>query len=196
MCWYSTEGKTSRQVIIPYFFTFAFWCLLAIIYLIIAAVTIIVCVFSKTSRLNRMASSFTRSISAPSASTPRSSPRSPRFPQHIHTHTQAHTERFSRSVLPGDTVLNTNNSKSDFEYIEPPSPSPAYPRSPGAYTHQRTFSVHQGQNRRSRRSVAMRALAFRLLGYITIPTLCIVRVSANATLSNTFLTIRLATRCH
>lgn len=172
MCWYSTDGKTSRQVVIPYFLTFAFWCLLAIIYLIIAAVSIIVCVFSKDSRLNRLASSLTRSISVPST------PRSPRSPRHPH-----YTERFSRSVLPGDTVLNTNNSKSDYEHIEPPSPG-AIPQSPG-FQQRTAFSVTQGPRKTlSRRSLAMRALAFRLLGYITIPTVCIVRKSKLQSLIN------------
>lgn len=168
MCWYNTQGKTAQQVLIPYVFTFAFWCLIVIFYLVVAAVTIIVAVFYTSSRLNRLAANFTRSNnSRPSHSQPQ--PRAaaslgqPRYlPQ--------------RSYIQSDLAI----TKPEME-IEPVLPvlsrsSDTHDRS-GNQTPSRALSSRpphvQDVLPLSRRSLAMRALAIRLIGYIIVPVLCI-----------------------
>jgi len=158
MCWYKTEGKTSHQVLIPYVFTFAFWCLITILYLILASISIAIAVFSKTSHLNNLARNLTQSLNTLSPTT-----NSPSNHHHHHHH--------HRSFLPGDSPLPSRKSES-YADVEP-----------GAHTissmpRRRDLSIVPRNETLSRRSLAMRALAFRLLGYISIPTLCIVSMSS------------------
>lgn len=152
MCWYKTEGKTAHEVLIPYFFTFAFWCLLTMLYLIIAAISISLAVFSKSSHISHLASNLTRSLTTLSHD-PSSIPAP-------YSH--------QRSFLPGDSPLASRKSGGDVD-IEL--------RTTTSMHHQRTVSMAPQNETLSRRSLAMRALAFRLLGYICIPTLCVVSPS-------------------
>jgi hypothetical protein len=152
MCWYKTEGKTSHEVLIPYVFTFAFWCLLTMLYLVIAAISISFAVFSKSSHLNHLATNLTHSLTTLS----NNKPTSPSAAAYTH----------QRSFLPGDSAL-TFKSEGDADF------------GLGSMHHQRNIPMVSRNQTLSRRSLAMRALALRLLGYICIPTLCIVSIRSN-----------------
>ncbi|CAG7853084.1 SubName: Full=Uncharacterized protein {ECO:0000313/EMBL:CCA70835.1} [Serendipita indica DSM 11827] len=68
-CWYASDGIHQRKVVISYMLTFGIWCLAVTVYLVIAAVTIIWVVFSKTSELNYLATSLPWSIDSTASST-------------------------------------------------------------------------------------------------------------------------------
>ena len=159
-------------MLIPYVFTFAFWCLIVILYLAIAAVTIIVAVFYTSSRLNRLAANFTRSHSRPSHSQPRAVPSlgQPRYLQHSYMQSDlaiTKPEMEIESVVP---VLSSSSGADDRNTSQTPS-RPSHD--------QNTLPL-------SRRSLAMRALSIRLIGYIMIPVLCIVRPAVSLPSSRTF----------
>jgi hypothetical protein len=244
MCWYKTEHKTSRQVLIPYFFTFAFWCLMVVGYLIVAGITITIAVFSKTSRLNHLATNLSKSLSSNShhaGSAPHmmtagmaATTNLPMQPQASHSSSsgkghqmssfgmtdseevggggvgdgrgrklvyspqqQERHERQKRQWLTSnqqrkdydrDPMILTH--RSDFEMENPGLHynQHSYGRSPIVSskqtatmmsTHGRSVSVVPPNQTLSRRSLAMRALALRLLGYISIPMICIVSTSSS-----------------
>ncbi|KIM26987.1 hypothetical protein M408DRAFT_330344 [Serendipita vermifera MAFF 305830] len=156
MCWYKTEGKTSHEVLLPYLFTFALWCLLTILYLILAAISITYAVFWKNSRLNHLANNLSKTLS--DMPNPPSSPSA-----------YAHTRTYDPAIF------SQKSSESDTEHAAAVRSIPVQqPQIQQSQSQRRPMSVIPPRNETlSRRSLAMRALAFRLLGYITIPTLCI-----------------------
>ncbi|KAG8761696.1 hypothetical protein FRC14_000080 [Serendipita sp. 396] len=152
LCWYSTENKTPRQVLIRYIFTFGFWCLFTIFYLVCAATTIIFALFSSRSKLNRLASNLSQSISTGQA---RSVPH-----KHASKETASSTAEDKRvSFLPEISATGTL-------FYPPQSPASVAMESASSQMPKKNETL-------SRRSLAMRALAVRLLGYITIPMICI-----------------------
>ncbi|KIM30013.1 hypothetical protein M408DRAFT_67003 [Serendipita vermifera MAFF 305830] len=153
LCWYATEGKTPNEVLIRYLFTFGLWCLVSMLYLVVAAISILIAVFSKSSRLNRLANSMSSNLAAASKASQNSSNISDK----------------RVSFLPD--ISATGTLKYDLENGEPVSP---YSLRNGA-SQRLAAKVAERQQRStlSRRSLAMRALSFRLIGYILVPTLCI-----------------------
>ncbi|PVG02354.1 hypothetical protein CPB86DRAFT_811450 [Serendipita vermifera] len=244
MCWYKTKHKNSRQVLLPYFFTFAFWCLMVVAYLIVAGISITFAVFSKTSRLNHLATNLSKSLSSNShhagsaphmmvagmaatsnlpmqAQATLSSGKGQQIssfgmsdsdeiggvgdgrgrkltygPQQQERHEKQKrqwlTSNQQRREFDRDPMILTH--KSDFEMdatgISALSKQVGgdqyhhhqYGRSPAVSSkqtatmmsmHGRSVPVVPPNQTLSRRSLAMRALALRLLGYITIPMICI-----------------------
>ncbi|KAG8831895.1 hypothetical protein FRC17_002390 [Serendipita sp. 399] len=152
LCWYSTSNRTPREVLIRYIFTFGLWCLLIILYLVLAAATIVFALFSSRSKLNRLASNLSQSLST-------SQLRSMVHKRSLTEAAEPVEEDRHVSFLPEISATGTL-------FYPPQSPSSTSAESP--------FSQSPRQNETlSRRSLAMRALAIRLLGYITIPMICI-----------------------
>jgi len=189
LCWIASDGTASEQVLVRYLLTFGAWCLAGMLYLIIAAVTIIHAVFSRSSKMNQLASSLSRTLAS-------SSP----LPSNT-TGGIRPSSRYSSFQTNTDPILNQNahptaaypspaphevtfySLKSEFE-DEPPTPT--IPQRPTTAHSVKSRNIHaqnsglgshppprQRNATLSRRSLAMRALAFRLLGYILIPTICI-----------------------
>jgi hypothetical protein len=167
LCWYDTSQKSPKQVLIPYLFTFGLWCLASIFYLIIAAVSIIFVVFSKSSRTNQLASNLSKSLSV-AASFPEPPPLA--YTRHgAATPREKGDENKRDSFLPEISSIGSHHNEP-----VPYTPTTPYAGVEATATHSVITSQPIRQNATlSRRSLAMRALAFRLIGYIMIPVICI-----------------------
>jgi hypothetical protein len=149
MCWYATEGKTPNEVLLQYLFTFGLWCLVSMFYLTVSAITIMVAVFSKSSKVNRLATNMSNSLaSKPVASS---------------------VEHKRVSFLPEISETGTLQPYPDGV----PHFTPYTLRNGASQRLEAKLAQRQQRFTLSRRSLAMRALSFRLLGYILVPTLCI-----------------------
>ena len=200
LCWIASDGTMeSGQVLTRYLLTFAIWCLVVMAFLIVAAVLIINSVFSRSSKLNQLASGISKALpSSPMATgaARRPAARQSTFyanPDVTNTH---YSQPTSTGYVTGqESRLGAGSLKSEFE-TEPSTPmEPQRNRFVQAIStiyHSGIGTVHnaadnangntpakapapvrQEDTTLSRRSLAMRALALRLLGYILIPTICI-----------------------
>lgn len=161
LCWYNTGKKSPKQVLVPYLFTFGLWCLVSIFYLVVSAISIIFVVFSKSSRTNQLASNLSKTLSL-AASFPEPPPLAPN--RHDATSGQKRN-----SFLPELSSIGSQHNE-----LEPSTPTTPYTGAEAATIHGAIGSQPRQQNATlSRRSLAMRALAFRLIGYIMIPVFCI-----------------------
>ncbi|CAG7853086.1 SubName: Full=Uncharacterized protein {ECO:0000313/EMBL:CCA70837.1} [Serendipita indica DSM 11827] len=192
LCWYASDGTHQHKVVVRYILTFGMWCLSVMVYLIIAAMTIIWAVFSKTSKMNQLATTLSRSLGSsaprtPSASGPHTLPKISVRPSSGHAkytvpedigvgnNQPTHFYTPTQSAIGGAAF---NKSEFDSEPVTPMTPVKLHPRYKRPYsTTQSGGSVSAAAQHPSgtlsRRSLAMRALALRLLGYILIPTICI-----------------------
>lgn len=193
LCWIASDGMPSNQILVRYLLTFGLWCLTVMAYLIFAATTIIHAVFSKSSRVNQLASGLSKTLESnepPISSTAGVHAAS----RHSNFYANVDAESGQKSHLTSAHISNQNpdfpftSLKSEFE-DEPPTPTnqPRLMRSrkslfavvpqmagSGSGSHSNANANKRPQNATlSRRSMAMRALALRLLGYILIPTICI-----------------------
>ncbi|KAG8858634.1 hypothetical protein FRB91_009510 [Serendipita sp. 411] len=183
LCWYASDGSQQQKVVTRYVLTFGFWCLAVMLYLFVAAITIIYAVFSRSSRLNQLTTSLSKSLG--SASSPH--PSRPRIAVH-HANVEEYKIQQGMGAIgtnfytPTQSTAGGNLSlKSEFE-SEPVTPikkgfrvkGTASSNGGGGPGHSASApGVNHRHPTLSRRSLAMRALAFRLLGYILIPTICI-----------------------
>ena len=149
MCWYATEGKTTAEVLNRYLFTFGLWSLVSMLYLIIAAATIMSAVFSKSSKVNQLATNVSKLLTTNQETTSGE-------PKRV-------------SFLPEISETGTLHYNKDGTF-----PFTPYSLRNGASQRLAAKAAERQQRSTlSRRSLAMRALAFRLLGYILVPTICI-----------------------
>ncbi|KAG8831897.1 hypothetical protein FRC17_002392, partial [Serendipita sp. 399] len=185
-CWYASDGSNQQKVVTRYVLTFGFWCLAVMLYLVIAAITIIYAVFSKSSRLNQLTRSLSKSLgsgSSPHSTRPRIAIQPATGEEYRIGGDMTANGTFFYTPTQSTAGNNNNNTnlslKSEFE-SEPVTPvKPGFRikglgATSGGGGH--TLSVPNKPQQHptlSRRSLAMRALAFRLLGYILIPTICI-----------------------
>ena len=156
-------------------------------YLIFAAATIIHAVFSKSSKMNQLASGLSKTLSD---GEPNSTAGIRPATRYSNFYANIDMEAGQKSP-PASTDQNHDMTptglKSEFE-DEPPTPVTPRPRlmrsrksssAAAAQTNGLDSLPHSNATGRqqsttlSRRSLAMRALAVRLLGYILIPTICI-----------------------
>lgn len=201
LCWYAWTGGQTKKIFTRYLFTFGLWCLVVMLYLLFAAITILHVVFSKSSRLHRLPSNFSRSPGGPTAQP--QSPISPHFSSPSFQHSFAASSipipdmakvnntyidplktEFDHEPISRPTTRKTLKGVSFLPHISEASKSPPLSMSfsgpscraatpISAVSPLSTISTRQYGPHMSRRTMLMRALAFRLLGYILIPTVCI-----------------------
>ncbi|CAG7853085.1 SubName: Full=Uncharacterized protein {ECO:0000313/EMBL:CCA70836.1} [Serendipita indica DSM 11827] len=190
-CWYASDGTHQHKVVVRYILTFGMWCLAVMVYLIVAAMTIIWVVFSKTSKMNQLATTLSRTLGSsalhtPSASAPGTLPKISIRPSSGHSKYTAPTDLGMGNNQPTHFFTPTQSavggapfdkSEVDTEPATPITPVKSKSQYRRTYSTAHSGSVpvanHHPTGTLSRRSLAMRALALRLLGYILIPTVCI-----------------------
>ena len=187
LCWYASDGTHQQRVVIRYVLTFGMWCLACMVFLVVSAGSIVFAVFSKASKMNQLATSLSRSLGSSAPRTPPVSAPGSALPKISIRPSSGH----SKYTVPDDIGMNNNQpthfftptqsaiggatNQSGFD-SEPVTPIKSFSKHKRPYSTTQSAGSAMAQHPSgtvSRRSLAMRALALRLLGYILIPTICI-----------------------